>query len=104
MLVYVDIRVNTKDMTFDELWDAWEDETKAALGAMEAGKLAAAYKVYRAKARHRHPRRRVPRRTRPNTHGRTPDGPQPRNLRDTPHPKIRGLRRRRTESVGMIKT
>lgn len=45
MLVYVDFRVNPKDMTFDELWDAWEEETKAALGAMEAGKLVAAYKV-----------------------------------------------------------
>ena len=45
MLVYVDIRVNPKDMSFDELWDAWEEETKAALGAKEAGKLVAAYKV-----------------------------------------------------------
>lgn len=45
MLVYVDFRVNPKDMTADELWDAWEEETKAALGAMEAGKLVAAYKV-----------------------------------------------------------
>jgi DNA phosphorothioation-dependent restriction protein DptG len=45
MLVYVDFRVNPKDMTFDELWDAWEEETKAALGAMEAGKLVSAYKV-----------------------------------------------------------
>jgi muconolactone delta-isomerase len=45
MLVYVDFRVNPKDMSFDELWDAWEEETKAALGAMEAGKLLSAYKV-----------------------------------------------------------
>lgn len=45
MLVYVDFRVNPKDMTLDEMWDAWEEETKAALGAMEAGKLVAAYKV-----------------------------------------------------------
>lgn len=45
MLVYVDIRVNPKDMSFDELWDAWEEETKAALRAKEAGKLVAAYKV-----------------------------------------------------------
>ncbi len=45
MLVFVDFRVNPKDMTADELWDAWEEETKAALGAMEAGKLVAAYKV-----------------------------------------------------------
>ncbi|MBA2693549.1 MAG: translational initiation factor [Rubrobacter sp.] len=45
MLVFVDIRVNVKEMNFDELWDAWEEETKAALGAMEAGKLLTAYKV-----------------------------------------------------------
>lgn len=45
MLVFVDFRVNPKNMTFDELWDAWEEETKAALGALEAGKLVAAYKV-----------------------------------------------------------
>lgn len=45
MLVFVDFRVNPKDMSFDELWDAWEEETKAALGAKEAGKLVAGYKV-----------------------------------------------------------
>lgn len=45
MLVFVDIKVDPKGLTPDELWDEWEPETEAALGAMEAGKLVAAYKV-----------------------------------------------------------
>lgn len=45
MLVFVDIKVNPKDLSIDELWDAWEPETEAALGAMDAGKLLKAYKV-----------------------------------------------------------
>ena len=45
MLFFVDFRVNPKSWTFDEMWDEWEKETGAALGAMEAGKIVAAYKV-----------------------------------------------------------
>ena len=45
MLVFVDFRVNPKDWSFDELWDEWEKETEAALGAVEAGKIVAIYKV-----------------------------------------------------------
>ena len=45
MLVLADIRVNPKDMSLDELWDIWEEEAKATLEAMEAGKVVAAYKV-----------------------------------------------------------
>ena len=45
MLVFVDIRVNPKDMSIDELWDIWEEEAKAALEAMEAGKIVALYKI-----------------------------------------------------------
>jgi len=29
----------------DKLWEVWEEETKAALGALEVGKLVALYKV-----------------------------------------------------------
>jgi len=45
MLVFVDIKVDPKGLSLDELWEVWEEETKAALGAMEAGKIAALYKV-----------------------------------------------------------
>lgn len=45
MLFFVDFRVNTKDWSFDEMWDEWEKETEAALGAVEAGKIVAIYKV-----------------------------------------------------------
>jgi muconolactone delta-isomerase len=45
MLVFVDIKVDPKDLSLDELWEVWEEETKAALGAMEAGKIVALYKV-----------------------------------------------------------
>jgi hypothetical protein len=42
MLVFVDIKVDPKGLSLDELW---EEETQAALGAMEAGKIVALYKV-----------------------------------------------------------
>jgi muconolactone delta-isomerase len=45
MLVYVDFRVNPKELSLDELWDEWEKEAEAALEAMEAGKIVTAYKV-----------------------------------------------------------
>lgn len=45
MLVFADIRVNPKGWSFDEMWEHWEEETKAALQAMEAGKAVALYKV-----------------------------------------------------------
>jgi muconolactone delta-isomerase len=45
VLVFVDIRVNPKDMSIDELWDIWEEEAKAALEAIEAGKVVSLYKV-----------------------------------------------------------
>jgi muconolactone delta-isomerase len=44
-LVFVDIRVDPKDMSIDELWNMWEEEAKATLEAMEAGKVVSAYKV-----------------------------------------------------------
>jgi muconolactone D-isomerase len=41
----LDINVDPKGLSLDELWEVWEEETKAALGAMEAGKIVALYKV-----------------------------------------------------------
>jgi muconolactone D-isomerase len=45
MLYFVDIVVDAKDMSLDELWDLWEKEAEAAAGAKEAGMLVAIYKV-----------------------------------------------------------
>lgn len=45
MLVFVDFRVDPKDMSLDELWEAWDAEADAALGAIEAGKVVGLYKV-----------------------------------------------------------
>ena len=45
MLVFADIHVNAKGMSIDELWDIWEEEAKATLEAMEAGKIVSAYKI-----------------------------------------------------------
>jgi muconolactone delta-isomerase len=45
VLIFVDLRVNPKDMSLDELWDIWEKEAKATLEAMEAGKVVSLYKV-----------------------------------------------------------
>jgi muconolactone delta-isomerase len=45
VLIFVDLRVDPKDMSLDELWDIWEKEAKATLEAMEAGKVVSLYKV-----------------------------------------------------------
>lgn len=45
MLVFVDFRVDPKGMSLDELWEAWDEEADAALGAMEVGKVVGLYKV-----------------------------------------------------------
>ena len=47
MLVFTDIKVDPKRelSSLNELWEVWEEETNAALGALEAGKLVALYKV-----------------------------------------------------------
>ena len=38
MLIFVKLRVNHEGLSPDELWDIWEKEADAALGALEAGK------------------------------------------------------------------
>ena len=45
MLIFVDVRVDPKEMSQDELWAAWEEEANAALAAKDAGKVVALYKV-----------------------------------------------------------
>jgi hypothetical protein len=39
VLVFVNIKVRSQGVSLDELWEVWQEETKAALGAMEAGKV-----------------------------------------------------------------
>jgi muconolactone delta-isomerase len=46
MLVFVALRVNPREWSFDQMWDEWEKETEAALGAVEAGKIVGIYKVF----------------------------------------------------------
>lgn len=45
MLYFVKIRVKTEGLTLDELWNIWEPETEAALGAKGTGKVVDLYKV-----------------------------------------------------------
>ena len=45
MLIFVDVRVDPKELSQDELWEAWEEEANAALAAKDAGKVVALYKV-----------------------------------------------------------
>ena len=45
VLVFVDLRVSPMDMSLDELWYIWEEEAKATLEAMEAGKVVSFYKI-----------------------------------------------------------
>jgi muconolactone delta-isomerase len=44
VLVFVDVRVDPKGMSQEELWEAWEEEADAALAAKEAGTVGL-YKV-----------------------------------------------------------
>jgi hypothetical protein len=41
----VDTKVDPEGLSLDELWEVWEEETKAALGAMKVGKIVSLYKV-----------------------------------------------------------
>lgn len=45
MLFFLDISADSKDLSLDQLWDAWEAETDAAVGAIEAGLVKALHKV-----------------------------------------------------------
>ena len=45
MLIFVDVRVDPKGMSQEELWEAWEEEANAALAAKDAGTVVALYKV-----------------------------------------------------------
>ncbi len=42
---FFSVRVNPKQLDLPELWDIWEKEAEATLGALKAGKLKALYKV-----------------------------------------------------------
>ena len=45
MLFFVKVRVEPKNLSQDELWDAWAAEAEGALEAKAAGKIVGLYKV-----------------------------------------------------------
>ncbi len=45
MLFLVKVRIEPKEMSLDDLWNSWEKEAEAALGAKAVGKAVALYKV-----------------------------------------------------------
>lgn len=45
MLFFADIEVDARDLSLEKLWDLWEEETKAAASATEAGMVKGLYKV-----------------------------------------------------------
>lgn len=45
MLFFVKVRVDHTRISEDELWDLWEQEAEAALGAKAAGRIVSLYKV-----------------------------------------------------------
>ncbi len=45
MLFFLKVRVDPKELSLGQLWDIWEKETEAALGAKAAGKVVSLYKV-----------------------------------------------------------
>ena len=45
MLIFVDVRVDPKELSQEELWETREEEANAVLAAKDTGKVAAIYKV-----------------------------------------------------------
>lgn len=45
MQFFIKVRVDPKEMSLDDLWNSWEKEAEAAMGAKAAGKVTALYKV-----------------------------------------------------------
>jgi muconolactone D-isomerase len=45
MLFFIKVRVDHTRISENELWDLWEKEAEAALGAKAAGKIVTVYKV-----------------------------------------------------------
>lgn len=45
MLFFFKVRVDHARLSENELWDLWEEEAEAAIGAKAAGKIVSLYKV-----------------------------------------------------------
>lgn len=45
MLFFVNVRVDPKNLSYDEMWDVWEKETEAAIAARSSGKIVNLWKV-----------------------------------------------------------
>jgi hypothetical protein len=61
VLIFVDVRVDPKGMSQDELWEAWEEEANAAVAAKEAGTVVRPLQGQRTAARPGNPGCRIPR-------------------------------------------
>jgi len=45
MLFFVNVRVDPKNLSFDQMWDVWEKEAEAAIAARSSGKIVNLWKV-----------------------------------------------------------
>jgi muconolactone D-isomerase len=45
MLFFVNVLIDPKNLSFEAMWDVWEKETEAAIGAKGVGKIVNLWKV-----------------------------------------------------------
>jgi len=45
MLFFVNVRIDPKNLSFDQMWDVWEKEAEAAIAARSSGKIVNLWKV-----------------------------------------------------------
>lgn len=102
MLFFVNVRIDPKNLSFEEMWDVWEKETEAAIGAKGVGKIVNLWKVAG--------QRRIIAIVNveshdvvgPDLHGRPTNGPLPRVRGDFRRPRIRKVRRGCKEALEVV--
>jgi hypothetical protein len=102
MLFHVSFRVEHTRLDRDEFWDEWEQETQAALGALETGVIKSLYKVAGQRRVIGIVGGRVARSARPDRHGRPADEPSPDPRGGPPGPGVHGLRRGRAQALAAL--
>jgi muconolactone D-isomerase len=45
MLFFVNVRIDPKNLSLDQMWDVWEKEAEAAIAARSSGKIVNLWKV-----------------------------------------------------------
>jgi muconolactone D-isomerase len=45
MLFFVNVRIDPKNSSFDQMWEVWEQEAEAAIAARSSGKIVNLWKV-----------------------------------------------------------